>query len=347
MAKSKQSGSAAQRRAQERQQRQRRDNVRTVERNNNRGPRRPSSRQRQDRSQLYMVVGVIALLAVIIVGFVIISRAPASQTNTNPLLQSTPADAAVLQQLTGVSQASWEAIGTGGVKNPFTIQKDQPALTGPNGHPELFYVGAEYCPYCAAERWAIINALSRFGTFSNLSQLQSYENNIPTYSFYKSSYSSEYIDFVSVETEGNELDSTGQRYVQLQQFTGDQEQLFKKYNSSQSFPFIDIGNKYTAIGASYSPTVLLDSSQKPLSWQTIVNSLSDPKSQIAQGILGSANYITAALCTMTNQQPGSVCNSSVIQTIQQSLNSTANTAAAHPLALTPGDLSMVQRRMLN
>ena len=37
------------------------------------------------------------------------------------------------------------------------------------GKVEITYVGAEYCPYCAAERWAIAVALSRFGTFSNLS----------------------------------------------------------------------------------------------------------------------------------------------------------------------------------
>ena len=32
----------------------------------------------------------------------------------------------------------------------------------------MLYYGAEYCPYCAAERWAIAAALSRFGTWSNL-----------------------------------------------------------------------------------------------------------------------------------------------------------------------------------
>ena len=36
------------------------------------------------------------------------------------------------------------------------------------GKPEMLYIGAEYCPYCAAERWAMIVALSRFGTFSGL-----------------------------------------------------------------------------------------------------------------------------------------------------------------------------------
>ena len=37
-----------------------------------------------------------------------------------------------------------------------------------DGKPLVLYVGAEYCPYCAAERCAMVQALSRFGTFSNL-----------------------------------------------------------------------------------------------------------------------------------------------------------------------------------
>jgi hypothetical protein len=34
----------------------------------------------------------------------------------------------------------------------------------------MLYIGAEYCPYCAAERWPLVMALSKFGTFSNLPQ---------------------------------------------------------------------------------------------------------------------------------------------------------------------------------
>ena len=34
----------------------------------------------------------------------------------------------------------------------------------------MVFVGAEFCPYCALERWALVVALFRFGTFSNLGQ---------------------------------------------------------------------------------------------------------------------------------------------------------------------------------
>jgi hypothetical protein len=197
-------------------------------------------------------------------------------------------------------------------------------LKGSNGLPEVFYVGGEFCPYCAAERWAMINALSRFGTFSNLSQIQSYEDNISTFSFYGSSYTSQYVDFAPVEVNGNALDSSGQSYVTLQQMTSDQQKNFEQYNSNGSFPFVNMGNQYIGIGASYSPSVLLDSSQKPYSWQTIASSLTNPKSQIAQGILGTANYLTAGICELTNQQPSTVCGVSTIQQIEQALNKTSN-----------------------
>ncbi len=34
-------------------------------------------------------------------------------------------------------------------------------------------MGAEYCPFCAAQRWAMVNAFSRFGTFTGLTTTHS------------------------------------------------------------------------------------------------------------------------------------------------------------------------------
>ena len=59
-------------------------------------------------------------------------------------------------------------------------------------------------------------------------------------------------------------------------------------------------------GASYNPAVL-----SGLSWATIANDLSNPKSSVAKGILGTANYITAAICKVTNNQPASACTPAV------------------------------------
>ena len=64
-----------------------------------------------------------------------------------------------------------------------------------NGGPPLpvvFFYGAEFAPYAAAERWPLILALSRFGTFNQLGLMQSSSTtafaNLSTFTFWKVSY---------------------------------------------------------------------------------------------------------------------------------------------------------------
>ena len=61
-------------------------------------------------------------------------------------------------------------------------------------------------------------------------------------------------------------------------------------------------------GHLYDPTVL-----QGKSWSQIAAAMHDPTSPVAQGVLGSANYITAAICKMTNNQPANVCTSPAIR----------------------------------
>lgn len=218
--------------------------------------------------------------------------------------------------------------GSGQVKNPPPKLNGASPLTGANGKPQVFYQGAEYCPFCAAQRWSLIVALSRFGTFSNLSQIRSSSSdvypNTATFSFYGSTYTSQYIDFAALE----EQSYPG---VALQTPTAGQQQLISKYNPQGSFPFIDFANQYSVIGASYDPQVLNN-----LDWQAIANALANPQSPIAQGILGTANYMTAAICQATNQQPASVCQAAPIPQVEQSLNgTTGNTGALEGFSLQP------------
>jgi|SRR5579875_151413 thiol-disulfide isomerase/thioredoxin len=301
--------SAAQRRENIRQQRQ--ENLQRTQ------PQQRNRRKAQSGSNrtLWIALGTAVVAIAVIIGvFVYIS----SQSSTGNTYPTTPADPAVVQEVTSVSQSTLAAVGTGSgkVANPPKPLSGSPApLTGPNGKPEVFYYGGEYCPFCAAERWGMIVALSRFGTFSNLKQTSSSSSdvypNTPTFSFYGSSYTSQYIDFVPVE---------GQSYqgVTLQQLTSAQQQLVNTYNPGGSIPFIDIANKYTLTGASYDPQVL--SGQTP---QAIAAALSNPQSPIAQSILGTANYFTAAICEATNQQPASVCAAAPVPQLEQSLNSTS------------------------
>ena len=353
MAKTKQkTPSAAQRRDKQRQQRQQRlagsQNNRTqVTQARSQGP----AQRKTNRRQWLWTGGIVALIAVIVVAFIVISRiqSPGSASGSTTLASSQ-----VFNAVTKVDPNVLAAVGTGGVTNPLkAVNGSPPILKGPTGKPEFLYMGAEYCPYCAAERWAMVVALSRFGTFSKLYQTTSSSAdvfpNTPTFTFYSTLYrgpvySSSYIDFVPVETQGNVQDASG-NYPTLQTPTAAQQNLLNTYDAAPytseagSIPFIDIGNRYVLIGASYNAQDLAN-----LQWQDIANDLADSNSAVSKDILGSANYLTAGICMMTQQQPGSVCNTPAIQSIEQSLGKAVSPGG--PQIAVSGQLEAVMRRQI-
>ncbi|MBV9616176.1 MAG: DUF929 family protein [Ktedonobacteraceae bacterium] len=278
-----------------------------------------SSRQRyqkKQRSPLILIGAVLILLVAIIGIFIFLSNQGGSNGRK-------PTDPVVLKAISNVDPAILEAVNTGGLQNPIkATQGHPPLLKGPTGKPEFFYDGAEYCPYCAAQRWAVSVALSRFGKFTKLPETSSASDdayaNTATLSFYGSSYSSSYIDFVSVEETTNQKDASG-NYATLQTPTADQAKLIQTYNgppytNQAGIPFMSIGNQYLELGPAYDPSNLTGLSQ-----QDIAGKLSNSSSAVAKNILGGANYLTAAICSITNNQPGSVCTTGVIPSIEQSL----------------------------
>jgi Domain of unknown function (DUF929) len=347
MAKSKQKApSAAQRRDKQRQQRQQRlagsQNNRTQVAQAQARGRGPAQRQ-SNRRQWLWTGGIVALIAVIIVAFFVISRLQSPSGSTSgPTLASSQ----VFNAVTKVDPNVLAAVKTGGVQNPLkAVNGSPPILKGPTGKPEFLYMGAEYCPYCAAERWAVVVALSRFGTFSKLYQTTSSSTdvfpNTPTFTFYTghysgSFYSSSYIDFVPVET-------ADQQQNPLQTPTTEQQNLLNTYDAppytsqAGSIPFVDIGNRYVLIGASYNAQDLAN-----LQWQAIANDLADSNSAVSKDILGTANYLTAGICMMTQQQPASVCSTPVIQSIEQSLGKAVGPGG--PQIAVSGPLEAVMRR---
>jgi hypothetical protein len=62
------------------------------------------------------------------------------------------------------------------------------------------------------------------------------------------------------------------------------------------------------VGSTYDPAVL-----QGLSWDQIAGKLSDPASEVAKSIAGSANFMSAIICKLTNGQPASVCNTPGVQ----------------------------------
>jgi hypothetical protein len=98
----------------------------------------------------------------------------------------------------------------------------------------------------------------------------------------------------------------------LQKPTAAESALMTKYDAAPytqasnagSFPFVDIGNQYLAIGSQFLP-----SSLAKLTWAQVAADIRNPNSSVAQGVDGAANSITAAICKITKNAPAAVCNS--------------------------------------
>ncbi len=260
-------------------------------------------RAAEKRRRMLAIGGItIALLAVvgIIIGAVLHNGNKAKQAGgTNGALP-----AGVQANLT-VPPSVLAQVGIGSSSTQALTAGPGSTLTS-GGKPEMLYVGAEWCPYCAAERWAMGVALSRFGTFSPLKGIHSSSTdvypNTATLTYYHSTYTSKYLVFTPVENEAVNRSL-------LQATTPAQQALWTKYGSS-SYPFIDIGNKFIA-ATTYSPQVL-----HGLTWSQIAADLHNPSSPVAQGADGSANLFTAAICRITGNQPGSVCNAAPIAALK-------------------------------
>ena len=277
---------------------------------------REQQRQRERHRRLLVLLGSAGLVVLVIAAMILIYVLKGDSKNAPP---ATRAPAAVVTAVTHVPTSVWQQVGTGAA-TVLPTKINGPILVEA-GKPLVLYIGAEFCPYCAGERWAVINALSRFGTWSNLGATSSASQDkypsTPTFSFHGASFSSPYVAFEGVETTTNQALSGG-GYEPLNSPTTTQAALQKQFgtdsNGNQSIPFIDFANKYRILGATYDVGTLQGSSR-----DEIATDLADPGKPATKGILGSANAITAAICTTTNDQPSSVCDNETITSIQAKL----------------------------
>jgi len=272
---------------------------------------RARARRGDARRRALLAGGSIALVVAVAVTIIVVKLTRTPTASAAPAV----ADAAAGQQVTDVPAATFDSVGTGTAAGLKTIS-GQPELTL-DGKPELLYMGGEYCPFCAAERWVIASAVSRFGALSGLRFIHSSPTDIypdtPTLSFYRSGYASKYLAFAGVEWYGETPDpATPTGYAYLQQPTTQQAAAFARYGGS--FPFVDIGNRYLVPQAQYVPSALAG-----LTWAQVTSAMRDPSSPVARDIDGAANMITAAICKLTNGQPAGVCTSAGVKAANSSI----------------------------
>jgi hypothetical protein len=293
---------------------------------------RAAARRAEQRRRLLIAGGSIVVVVAVVLALVLVklnsksgtaagaSNGPTGASLTHLVNQVTTVPSSVLDQVGAGSIASGD-VGPGTTANGDYLAPVSGSPLTSGGKPEMLYVGAEFCPFCAAERWSMIVALSRFGTFSGLSTIHSSSTdtdpNTPTFTFYGSTYTSSYVTFTSVETTKNyrigNSTSTSVNYVPLQTPTSAEQALILKYDPGTNgqggpIPFIDIGNSYVQVGdlSGYDPSMLAK-----LTWSQIAADLSVPSSAVAKAIDGSANYLTAAICKLTGNQPASACTQAV------------------------------------
>jgi hypothetical protein len=301
---------------------------------------REAQRRAEQRRRIYLAGGSILVVVIVVVAFVLVklnssgTAAPSSNGPTGTALAS------VVNDVTNVPTSVTDKVAGGAVPagmfadgsttgsmqtaanlgSYFATVNGTP-LTG-NGKPEVLFIGSEYCPYCAAQRWAMVNAFSRFGTFTGLTTIHSSSSdsypNTPTLTFYGSTYTSKYISFTSVEEQhdyriGNSS-SSSVAYAPLQTATAAEQALQAKYDPGptsdpgQSIPFIDFGNKYVQVGnlSPLNPPMLAG-----LTWAQVATDMNNPSSSVGSAEIANANYETAAICELTNNQPATACTPTI------------------------------------
>ena len=261
----------------------------------------------------YAALGVI-VLAIILVAVLIVVRNHVNQANgTSDVETITPAPASLITSVSHVPASIASAVGVTSPDAPTTPPTAtgnaslwQSSAAGAGTRPVVFFYGAEFAPYAAAERWPVVVALSRFGTFSALGLMQSASSvgfsDTTTFTFWQTRYSSIWVDLQEVERYSS-LNPTGGGFMPLQTPTARQAASVAVYDSSTTtFPLLDIANHYVLVGSSFTPSVLSGLSQSQVAADLLI-----PASPVAQAILASANEITAAICTVTGQRPAAVC----------------------------------------
>jgi len=291
---------------------------------------RAAARRKQLQSRLLMAGSAVVVVIIVVVALVLVNvnSAPPEKVAPNDGPTGT-ALATTVRDLTTVPASVLDAVGGG---NLSTADIGSPTAAGggyltpvtgsqltAGGKPEVLYVGADFCPYCAAVRWPLIVALSRFGTFSGLTTTRSSLQNgagqaevypgTPTWTFYGSTYASAYLNFTAVELNTNVPDPSTGSYTALQSLTQAQQSTMSSFDPGGGFPFVDLGNAYVQLSVlvPYSPQ---DLARK--TWPQITAAITGGQaSSLGKEIDASANYLTAGICKLTGNKPATACTPAV------------------------------------
>jgi thiol-disulfide isomerase/thioredoxin len=186
----------------------------------------------------------------------------------------------------------------------------EPLLDG--GKPLIFFMGAEWCPFCASERWALVEATSRFGKWSGLGELESRSGqdffpSLATYDLSRATYTSDYLSLRHKEV----ATVSGEPLQKLGSF---EERLVDEDDTLGSVPFLFAAGppgRYT-VELAYSPNLLVGQSFDSLR-KDVAAAAPTPA---VEAIGGEADAITALICKLDGQQPAGVCTKGSIPALE-------------------------------
>ncbi len=275
---------------------------------------------RRRRAPMALFTWAFIILVLLIVAVLIVVKVTRGTTTVTPPPVA-PAPAQIVHEAATVPLSAFDTVGSPASDGPMPVLLTGQAPLVIDGHLGVVYVGSEFCPYCAAERWALVVALSRFGSFGHLGATSSsvFEAfpGVGTFSFDGASYRSRYISWSATEEYGQALaPRVPAGFRLLHRPTALQQTLMRRYSPDSgagpgpTLPFVDIGNRLLIEGAGigFSPGTL-----QSLSMGQIATDLSQPTSPVAEAVLGAANELTAAICSATGEKPAQLCRTAGVR----------------------------------
>ena len=261
-------------------------------------------RARQKRKQTVRRIEIIAIVAVVAVSLVVGFYLALNAGDPRSVVDNKQVSTTDYNNLYKAATAAYGLPGQSYLTSVHTLT-GLPEFTK-NGTPILVYVGADYCPYCAVQRYSLTMALMRFGNFTGLEYMTSAfdDGDYSTFTFANSTYHSNYLVFQPFELY-TRSDST------LATLPTNYTSTFQQYGSS-SFPFTNFADEYYISGAILDPSILGTMNQT----QVISSILAG--NTLGSEIRQSANVITAVICETTGNRPSSVCDNPSITALTTS-----------------------------
>jgi len=179
------------------------------------------------------------------------------------------------------------------------------------GKPVVIFVGAEWCPYCAAEMWALVITLDRFGNLTGLRYMESsptdYYPDTPTFTLRNVSYSSNYISLLEYEYQDR-------NHQPLQSVP---QNIYSMWTSlaGGGIPFIDVAGVYYQVGSTVDPGLMTSGN-----WTYVLEQINS-STPLSREIYSTANLLTAEICEVDGNQPEKVCSQQGVSEYESLLQS--------------------------